>query len=223
MKRQYSYIISLILLLTSCLSEELEKEILIETGNVSKVGIVSAVLHGEIIDYGEGIDQYGHCWSVNSEPSLEDDFSVVNEESDRKYYSNVDGLLGETTYYYRSYSKDGYNIKYGIINYFKTEPYILPMVHMEIEEVLYKMIIGNIDLLSMGGYDEVSEIGICLSATTDPMINNRVFYINNVNRIGIFNFKIENLVFGQKYYIKSYAINEQGIRYSFQQSFIMEC
>ncbi|MBI9055692.1 MAG: hypothetical protein JEY96_17860 [Bacteroidales bacterium] len=223
MKWQYGYIIALVLLLTSCLSEELEKEILIETGNTSNVEITSAVLHGEIIDYGEGIDQYGHCWSVNSEPSLEDDFSVINEENDREYYSNVSGLLGETTYYYRSYSIDGNNIKYGIIDQFKTEPYVLPMVHLEIEEILYKMIIGNIDLLSMGGYYKVSEIGICLSTTSDPMIDNRIFYIKNVNRTGIFNFKIENLVFGQKYFIKSYAINEQGIKYSFQQSFIMEC
>ncbi|MBI9055690.1 MAG: hypothetical protein JEY96_17850 [Bacteroidales bacterium] len=204
---------------TSCLNEELEREILIETGEAIEVLVSEAVLKGDIIDFGKGIDQYGHCWSRNEIPTLEDSITVFQNDEKREYESVLSNLKGGVTYFYRVYSISGNEIKYGEIKSFKTEPYFLPMVHLEIDEALYMTVTGKIELLSLGGYDEISEIGICLSTVTDPLINKRVFYINNVDTSGYYTFNVDNLIAGKKYYIKSYAVNKVGVKYSFQQTF----
>jgi len=205
---------------TSCLNEELEREMMLETGYTVNVEISTAILKGEIIDFGKGIEQYGHCWSRSENPTLNDSITIFNNKEEREYESILSNLTGGVIYFYRAYSISGNEVKYGEIKSFKTEPYFLPMVHLEIDDVSYKSVTGKIELLSMGGYEEIDEVGVCLSTIADPLINKSVFYLRNVDSTGYFDFKIDNLFAGKKYYIKSYAVNKMGVKYSFQQTFV---
>ena len=106
-------IVLLSFVFSSCLTEGIERQMLVSTNSAIEIQATKAKLTGNVIDFGEGIDQYGHCWSTNPKPTINDSISVVNENVDGFYMSNISGLDDEAVYYYRSYAKNGDDIVYG--------------------------------------------------------------------------------------------------------------
>lgn len=90
-------------------------DLLISTGNVHDIEIISAKILGEVISAGaDGIAQYGHCWSYFPLPSTENDktdFGSTNEATD--FDSELSNLIEGVTYYARAYANKNKSVEYG--------------------------------------------------------------------------------------------------------------
>ena len=68
-----------------------------------------------IVDFQrEGDCHYGHCWSVNNTPTIEDvksDLGLVQKQGE--YITVLSGLLPNTLYYYRAYIERNGQVTYG--------------------------------------------------------------------------------------------------------------
>ncbi|MCK9346706.1 MAG: LamG-like jellyroll fold domain-containing protein [Bacteroidales bacterium] len=86
-----------------------------ETGVAAEISYYSAVLHGNIAVLGsEKILSYGHCWSTDPIPTIEDDKTDLGTAQNTGVYtSNAAGLLINTPYYYRAYIKTAKGVYYG--------------------------------------------------------------------------------------------------------------
>jgi uncharacterized protein (TIGR02145 family) len=116
------YII-LILLFAHC--AKFDKLISINTGSSSDIKLNTAIVKGEIIDNGEGISTYGHCWSkTNNMPTKEncDSFSIFELADAGTFQSDLTGLNAETTYYTRAYATSNELTVYGETISFTTIP-----------------------------------------------------------------------------------------------------
>ena len=118
-------IISIFFLAVVALStcEKYPKTVLIHTGTIDTVTSVSAVIEGVIVDPGDGINQYGHCWSLDSdEPTADLPTSTKKGSSESKGYfpSQLSGLTPDTLYYVRAYAITDNGSVYGETEKFRT-------------------------------------------------------------------------------------------------------
>ncbi len=93
-----------------------------ETGGVEEIYYYDALLKGNIAVLGsEQILAYGHCWSTDAEPTIDDGHTDLGTPSyPGEYSSRATGLLINTVYYYRSYVKTARDIYYGTVEEFTT-------------------------------------------------------------------------------------------------------
>ncbi len=92
----------------------------IGTDRVSSITATSAASGGIIYyDGGSIVTSNGVCWSTDSSPTLEDPHSV-DESVSEHYFSLLNGLTGNTTYYLRAYAINSAGTAYGNELTFKT-------------------------------------------------------------------------------------------------------
>ena len=218
---KYSLLMIMVVLFMSCEDDPTDpKPIEVETGEVEIFDYESAVVTGKIIEFGKGIDEYGHCWSTNPIPSIDDDKTVVSVEVGGDFQSEISSLLDGVKYYFRAYAQNDDEIVYGEIKELTTEKYLLPIVELEIDSVHYEYVSGNIHLESLGGYEQIEKIGICLSVNSEINLSDSVFTINtNLVETGKYSFKVEGLIDGQNYFINAFAINDKGSSFSLSKNF----
>jgi hypothetical protein len=110
------YILSVILIISmmagSC-KKELKRLELVTTDSIYKID-TSVFITGTIVDEGEGIDNYGYCWSLNPEPLITNDTSSFNGlKHDLHFTSKLRNLKAGKTYYIRPYTKSKNRVTYG--------------------------------------------------------------------------------------------------------------
>ncbi|NOQ50517.1 MAG: hypothetical protein GQ557_02530 [Mycoplasmataceae bacterium] len=122
MRKSLKYLLLplLSIILVNCDEEEPVKPIEVETGVVISVDYESAIVTGGIIEFGKGIDAFGHCWSTNPIPSINDEKTTVSIEVGGDFQSEITGLIKEEKYYFRSYALNEDEIVYGQIKEFIT-------------------------------------------------------------------------------------------------------
>ncbi len=81
----------------------------------------NATLQGTIINLGVlPVIDHGHCWSTTtSNPNFND--NVISKGatlSTGPFYTNLNGLVSGTVYYYRAYARKGTTLKYGVVKSF---------------------------------------------------------------------------------------------------------
>jgi hypothetical protein len=108
----------------SCKKIDLKREVLVLTEPAENISTNSATLTGNIVDPGEdnSFSEYGFVFSTNGNPDIDDQKIIVGNSWDTgSFESQIAGLTGNTTYFFRSYvSNDGSEI-YGNTNSFTTE------------------------------------------------------------------------------------------------------
>ena len=89
---------------------------------------VTAIANVEIeFDGASEISQMGVCWSTNSEPTLDDDFTTEQIDSNTNSFSSlITGLEINTTYYIRPYAINSSGIGYGNTQIYNTVTYAIP-------------------------------------------------------------------------------------------------
>ncbi|MFC2109876.1 IPT/TIG domain-containing protein [Bacteroidota bacterium] len=98
---------------------------IIYTGGVSVLDQTTATANG-FINFIEGdleTTEYGHCWSIVPDPTINDfktELGVIN--SIGEYQSNISQLEAKTVYYIRSYISISNHVFYGNQVKFKTKP-----------------------------------------------------------------------------------------------------
>ena len=88
----------------------------------SNINAFSVTLEGDITSIGEApITGHGHCWALNSGPTLSDDKVLLGSGALGSFTSNVSNLNSNTTYYYRAYATNIFGTVYGTTYTFTTQ------------------------------------------------------------------------------------------------------
>ena len=106
----------LVLLVTGCLFlfSCTKSGMDVETGNITNVYSSTADIAGHILSVGDGIKQYGHCYSQVPGPTVSDDRTVFSVAIGiGAYSSHLVNLEPGTKYYVKAYSTNGSAVVYG--------------------------------------------------------------------------------------------------------------
>lgn len=92
----------------------------VATLDVKYITSNSALCYGQIVyNGGDDITSQGVCWSVNPNPTLDDNYSDNSVGSDY-YYVKTTGLDANESYYVRAYATNSCGTAYGDVAVFKT-------------------------------------------------------------------------------------------------------
>ncbi len=105
--------------LYSC--NEPRRTIKVKTTEVQDIRMNSARAFGYIVDIGEGITHYGHCWAGSINPTIENsktDFGDCTKSLE--FSSEILDLEANSYYHVRAYALNGDEVVYGEDKVFKT-------------------------------------------------------------------------------------------------------
>ncbi len=185
---------------------------------------ISAEITGNIISAGEDkIIERGFYFSQNEEDLNENNWktsstidSVYTKEEENPYTLTISSLTPETKYYVRAYAKNKFGTFVGEIQFFTTKdgkPNVIDP--FDIKEGFTSVEISA--EVTDEGDAEVTERGFCYSKSeaSPPTIGNVDTDTAIVGKgSGKFTTTITDLDSETTYYVRSYAENKYGIRYS---------
>ena len=184
----------------------------VATGSVSDVLHTTAKITGYIISAGNGIKQYGHCYSKTPSPTISDDrteFGVAIGLG--AFTSFLQGLEPGTKYYARAYvSRNDYTV-YGVEINFTTLSAGLPEVTTtDVTDITQTSALSGGNVSNDGGIPVIAR-GVCWSTSSGPTTANSK--TTNGSGTGIFSSNITVLTANTTYYIRAYATNSSGTAY----------
>lgn len=105
----------------------------INTGIASNVTEATSTFSGVIISVGSSeITSYGHCWSKNQMPTINDASTKLGKTNSTGVFSSIlSGLLPNKSYYVRAYAANSYGTSYGNQVSFKTKATICSYINAE--------------------------------------------------------------------------------------------
>ena len=107
------------MLLAACILFACEPNPVVEKPNVVSFPVVeitetSAKTGGNVIsDGGAEVTSRGMCWSINQNPTIEEDNKTVDGAGTGEFISNINELTDSTTYYIRAYAVNSVGVSYG--------------------------------------------------------------------------------------------------------------
>lgn len=220
MKQNLKYLI-LILLVTflflsitvGCEKINLNKMPKVKTKPVSEIMSTSAVASGDIVDLGEGVTDYGHCWSTLKNPTISDSVtSFGNCIKTGTFISNLLYLEPDKTYHVRAYliSKD--EAVYGSDTCFTTTNGLATLTTLDVLNITITSAMCGGNVLTVNG-DSVLSRGICWDTLTSVSILNNIGSIQNGSGLGQFSCTLTKLIPGKIYYVKAWATTNIGTTY----------
>jgi len=163
---------------------------------------------------GNEISQHGHCWGTDKEPTIENNKTTLGKLTEPKTYtSELINLTNNTTYYVCSYVTYANGTIYGSEQSIQTLKTGKPIVTTtQVSDVtLYTAVLGGIVQADSGL--AVTTRGVCWDTISSFTIANCLDTTVIGNGLGHFTKEISELLFGQDYFVKAFAINEKGISY----------
>jgi uncharacterized protein (TIGR02145 family) len=213
---------------TSACKKDEEKIMAVRNDSIAAITSTSAIVHATIVDIGNGIDQHGHCWSVNEEPTLEDNENMSENGPASvagSYTSDMQDLMPGTKYYTRAYIKSSGEVVYSSnILSFNTLQAGLPVVTTgSVEDITSSSatVSGNLNNLGEGA-SSVLQHGHCWSSeTATPTIDaDNKSSLGPKNSTGDFQSLLVGLTPDVLYYVRAYATNSAGTAYGDYVSFL---
>jgi uncharacterized protein (TIGR02145 family) len=163
----------------------------------------------------------GYCYDINTHPDFSGQFTS-NTSNPSSFYTTINGLQNNTTYYIRSYAifNCGNTILdtiYGTEISFTTLACTVPPVWDSIISISY-----NSAVIQAGcGFNCMNSIftyGVCWSTSPNPTIYNDTA-INSPIFFANFTTQITNLIAGTVYYVRAFGINSVGVGYGNELTF----
>jgi hypothetical protein len=172
------------------------------------------IVSGKVIDIGEGIDEFGHCWSKSPFPNINDNKAYYTNLDKRDYFtSEISSLEKGCIYYVRAYARNNHETVYGNTFVILVEDKGVPEVQTTDVSLLADGSIEITGKVISSGRGTILYKGICFDTLPNPTFDN-VFSItfdisNNISmKIYQSQYKINKI-----YYFRAYAVNELGIGY----------
>ena len=191
------------------------------TLNATGITNITAQSGGDISsDRGASVTSRGIIYSSVSDPLTDFLHAVTTDGSGVGYFiSPLNGLLGNTMYYVRSYAVNSVGTAYGNLVQFTTSAAVPPVLDptLTIYSIKGSSATGTAIIENNGGA-LVTERGVCFS--TDK-VNYTYIPSSTVTPtdIGTFITTLTGLSQGITYYVKGYATNSAGTGYTSETSF----
>lgn len=180
----------------------------LRTNPATDISKNSAVLGGNILDLGNTeFSNRGVCWSLNTNPTIEDDFVLADGSGLGLFNVNVSSFSPETTYNVRAFVQNEAGIAYGNNINFTTESINIPPPEAVIEAFIPKKIITSRAELSAIVNDvqgNVRDKGFVLATFENPTLNDIVVFDEDYG-IGQYVVTAKNLNPNTVYYGRPYV------------------
>lgn len=204
------------LLLFSCKKEKQTTPSLTTT-EVTEISYTTATSGGNLInDGGTSILSRGICWSISSDPNVDDNKTAESGELGA-FTSKLTQLTPNTLYYVRAYATNSIGTGYGDQVSFTTSQIAIPaLTTAEITSVTNSSAVSG-GTISADNGGTVSAKGVCWSTSENPTISES----KTSDGSGIDNFTstLSGLISNTKYYVRAYATNSAGTAYGNQLNF----
>jgi len=202
-------IIVLIEFTFSCQKLDLKRINKITTGDF-EIQQQQVLLKASIIDLEkEGISSFGHCWGLETEPSIigthTEYFSNANIGN---FESSINALQPNKNYYYRAYIKS----KGGDIIYGDSKSFSLSSQNIDINvQSFFDNFISpssvKITTTIFGlGPAEVLNYGLVWSENSTPILSDNVQYMGALTNGITFSYEINNLSIAKIYYARAFVM-----------------
>jgi hypothetical protein len=189
----------------------------ISTQNVSAITNTTAILEGNITDDGgTPILERGICWSLNSNPTTDNNF-ITEGIGAGSYLALMTGLLSNTLYHVRAYATNAQGTSYGEDLSFTT--IVLPLASITTNassNVSYTTATSGGNVTNDNGSSVIGR-GICWATTPSPTTANSNY--SEAGGLGTFTAGMTGLTPNTLYYIRAFAINGGGTSYGNEVSF----
>lgn len=163
-------------------------------------------------DGGAPIIEKGVCWSTNINPTVTDN-KTINGTGTGSFTSDIIGLSeNRTTYYVRAYATNIAGTAYGNeISFISRQKIYIPTVTTSMVTNITQTTASSGGNVTYDGGATVTERGLCWNIRPNPTTaKNRIPYSSYS---GVFKGDIYPLQANTTYYLRAYAINNQGIAY----------
>jgi len=207
-------------LLLRCKKLDPERVVKIKTGSITDISYNSCSVDGTILDISKnGIDQYGFCWAVTQNPTIENDKTQFGAKNSTGNFSgNLTGLSPNTIYYVKAYATNSQGTCYGSQLSFTT------LLNITIPTVTTTDVTtftstsatvgGNV---TSDGNATVTDHGVYWGTSQNPESTGTKLQIGSGT--GTFSTSLSGLSPNTTYYVKAYATNSQGTGYGNEVSF----
>ena len=197
-------------LLVNCKKDEHIRQPKVETGEVTEIMATTAKVSGEIIDAGEGIDEYGHCWGLTANPAIEDSRTDLGSADETgTFASRLTELEAGLTYHVRAYALSN-EVIYGKDKIFTTLSGIAALTTSEVTEITATTALSGGTITDNGGA-AVTVSGICWSTSSNPTVAD--YTTSNGTGTGSYTSNLSGLQANTTYYVRAYATTEYGTGY----------
>jgi len=169
---------------------------------------------------GNEITQHGHCWSIETEPTIEDDKTSLGKlEKPKTFQSELEELSSGTAYFIRSYFTYQNGTIYGNKATLKTLKTGKPVIiTSEVTNITLISAVCGGNVVSDSGLF-VTVRGVCWDTINEFNIDDCLNKTINGDSLGTFTSNITELSEGNDYFVKAYAMNEAGTSYGELKSF----
>lgn len=199
-----AYILILLVVLTSCSKLDFEREDKVTGATELSSGTI-IVVESDIIDIYDNINDYGHCWSSNQFPTVNDEHTSNGSSSERiSYIDTLEGLLFDMKYYVRSFVTSGNRITYGDEIMIQTPKTGVVIENIESEFVTETTFVLKSEISNIGSM-KIMEFGHCFAESEYPTINYSITNFAQTQIDTTFEAKVSGLSIATDYYIRPYA------------------
>ncbi len=188
----------------------------ISTGLVTEVESFSATIKG-VISTNEfnGVENYGHCWSISENPTIEDNCTFLGEiqASNYEFLSFLENLDIEENYFVRAFAiANGVPIYGNEITLQTVWGGDIPLIEtIGANYITSNSAIGSAEIIDFGE-SNIIRLGHCWSESPVPTLDDFKTEITEYST-GFFTSNFNNLNSSSTYYYRAYAENSQGISF----------
>jgi len=189
--------------------KKIPREPSVETRSVSEVTARGAIVTGNLVDLGEGVNDHGHCWDIYSNTTITDAHTSLGATSSKGIYTSVlTDLEPGKTYYVKAYLQSGSKVYYGSEISFTTNPEDPVLMTTSPFSITTTSAVtgGNI---SYDGGSSITARGVCWSTSSNPTIASSK--TSDGTGTGSFTSNITGLAGNTTYFVRAYATNNNNV------------